>query len=94
MILAKDTHQIFRFLYSLCFIDYTLKGISNAVLGLGRTKMPCSDVFCVLGNPSHVIKEFGLGIDITKAFIVITFYILLFHVAGFILIRFRLKNGH
>lgn len=92
MILAKDTHQIFQFLYSLCFIDYTLKGISTAVLGLGRKKMPCDEVFCVLGNPSHVIREFGIGTDITKAFIVIVFYIFLFHVLGFILIRYRLRN--
>jgi hypothetical protein len=94
MIISKDTHKIYRFFYSLCFIDHSLKGVSNAVLGLGREKIPCDEIYCVYGNPNQVMKEFALKSDITIGFIVIFLYMILFNVIAYVLIRFRLKNAH
>jgi hypothetical protein len=94
MILTKHTHPVFQIFFETNFLDNALKGVVNSVLGFDRAKIPCDEIFCHFGNPKKVIRDFGVSVDMTKAFCVIFSYIVVFQIVSFVLIRFRLKNRH
>ncbi|KAG5672394.1 hypothetical protein PVAND_002525 [Polypedilum vanderplanki] len=91
MILSKDAPEIFSFFFNTNFLDSSLKGVLNSVLGFNRTKLPCDEIFCFLENPKKMLRDFGANIDITKAYYILIIYILISQILAFTFINYRLK---
>lgn len=94
LIIPSDIPPIFQIFFDSNFLDYEIKGAMTSIFGLNRSKLACDEIYCHLGNPTKLLRDFEMEVDLVKAFSVILFYFLLFRIVGFILIRFRLKNWH
>lgn len=95
MILTKDVQPFFMVFFEMNFLDNALKAIVTSILGMNRSKLPCdAEIYCHFGDPKKILRDFGALIEFSKAFSVISFYIVVLHGLTFLLIRYRLKNWH
>ncbi|KAG5667475.1 hypothetical protein PVAND_015455 [Polypedilum vanderplanki] len=92
LIVTSHTPEFFKFFFDFNFLDSTLKGVLNSVLGLGRRKAECDDLYCHLVEPGKLLSDFGAVIDISRAFKVILIYIVICQIISYLIIRYRLRK--
>lgn len=92
LIVTNHAPEFFKFFFNFNFLDSALKGVLNAILGLGRRKTECNDFYCHLGNPEKLLKDFGAIIEISRAFKVILVYIVICQIVSYLIIRYRLRK--
>lgn len=96
MLMIKDAFQIFTIFFEINILNLSAKTLTTATLGLNRTKLPCDydEIYCHFVDPQKVIHDFDGYIEFSRAFEIISFYIIFLHITTYILIRYRLKNTH
>lgn len=76
---VSDAPYFFSCFFDITFMRYSLEGILHSIMGFGRKKLPCSDIYCHFANPIVALKQLGLdeervALDIT---VLICHYIVL-----------------
>jgi hypothetical protein len=62
------------------------------VLGFGRKKLPCDEIYCHFNDPKKVLRDFGAEINIYFVYGILIVNFLIFQIAAYKMIAYRLKH--
>lgn len=91
-ILMKDTLSCFHWVFELNFVDNAIKGSMQAIFGMNRSKLDCSEMYCHYSYPIKILQEVEASSSFERSLLVLTIYTVLTRILSFILIRCRLRS--
>ncbi|XP_047995307.1 ATP-binding cassette subfamily G member 4-like isoform X2 [Leguminivora glycinivorella] len=55
-----DSPAVFRWLFHISFVKHGLVGLCITIYGMGRARLPCSELYCHYTYPRFLLKEVGM----------------------------------
>jgi len=94
LILEKDVHPWFRWIFELSFIKHANDGLIHAILGYNRTDLQCEEIYCHFQKPDVFLQMIGAPQNPAKFLFICPLVCLVFHVLAFINMRRRLEESN
>lgn len=86
-----DAHASLHWLFHISFLKYALEGATLAIFGYDRSKLKCSEMFCMFHYPKDFLKSIDMYTgSYTTAIIALSIIFLLFRCIAFGVMYLRL----
>jgi hypothetical protein len=92
-VLIKDAPSAFHWIFSITFVKHSLDGGATAILGWNREKLKCNEDYCHYSLPKKFLNTIDLQEDFVKSVEALIAFFLIFRLAAFFIMRYRLKNS-
>lgn len=79
-------------MFEVSFVKHALDGASVTILGWNRTKFECKSDYCHYSLPRKFLDTIGMKEDLIKSVNMLLLFMVLFRVAAFCIINYRLKH--
>lgn len=90
LILQKDVQPWLKWIFDITFLNYANNGITVALLGYDRGKLPCDSIYCPYRNPKDFLKFLDTPVTISFHPLFIIFFIV--HICTFVNMTIKLKR--
>lgn len=88
----SDSSPMLHWLFQISFLKYATDGAVQAIFGYDRSKMECDKMYCHFLLPKKFMQEIDMhNGNYLQAIIFLGSMFLVFRVAAFYIMRFRLK---
>ena len=95
IVLEKDTHWIFGYIFETIYVKHAFYGVSSAIMGFNRSELNCNDkIYCHFQKPQKFLKMIGIteNVELSYTSTVFAISFSLLHLITFFSLRNRLKN--
>lgn len=91
----KKTHWMFHWIFSITFMKHALDAGTTAIFGWNREKMNCdeSENYCHYARPKKFVDSIELHEDFSDSVQNLFYFLFLFRLVAFGIMRYRLKNS-
>lgn len=90
LILRKDVEPWLNWIFDIVFLNHANHGISVALFGYDRGKLPCNYIYCLYRDPKDFLKFLDAPANISFHSFFIIFFIV--HVCTYINMTMKLKR--
>lgn len=92
IVLEKDVHWMYRWIFESVYIKHAFYGVSSLILGYDREKLECHQIYCHFQNPRKFLEMIGVSDNLMRPVVAFVLSFFTLHFLTYFRLRYRLKN--
>lgn len=89
---AKDTTEIWHWLFETSFIKHALDGSMQTILGWDRQRLTCEAEYCLYRWPYKFLNDMGITGSFSSVIFKLVTFALIFRGIAFVIMFYRLRH--